>query len=94
VGQIRRRWPPGFYVALRDKEISNANALLSQGLGIPKWAEGLSASEICSTNAEARRRYDNYQIQLIHARVVRITNTAAVSGEEQDIDGPSGQGTV
>jgi len=31
---------------------------------------------------------------LIHARIVRITNTAAVPGEEQDIDGPSGQGPV
>ena len=47
-----------------------------------------------SLNAEARRRYDDYQMQLIHARIVRITNTAAVEGEETNVDGPSGQGPV
>ncbi len=42
--------------------------------------------------AEARQRYDDLQMKLIHARVVRITNTAAVEGEETIIDGPGGQG--
>jgi hypothetical protein len=94
VGQIRRRWPPGFYVALRDKEISNVKSLLSKGLEIPKWAEGLASPEVCSMNAATRRKYDDHQMLLIHARIVRITNTAAVQGEEQDIDGPSGQGSI
>ena len=94
VGQIRRRWPPGFYVALRDKEISNVKSLLSKGLEIPKWAEGLASPEVCSMNAATRRKYDDHQMLLIHARIVRITNTAAAQGEEQDIDGPSGQGSI
>ena len=94
VGQIRRRWPPGFYVALRDKQISNASVQRSKGLEVPKWAEGLTSSEIISTNAEARRRFDQHQMQLIHARVVRITNTAAVPGDEPNTDGPSGQSPI
>jgi hypothetical protein len=94
VGQIRRKWPPGFYVALRDKDINNARVSQSQGHEVPKWAEGLSITEINSLNAEARRRYDDYQMQLIHARIVRITNTAAVAGEETNVDGPSGQGPI
>ena len=94
VGQIRKKWPPGFYVALRDKDINNARISQSQGHEVPKWVEGLAITEINSLNAEARRRYDDYQMQLIHARIVRITNTAAVEGEETNIDGPSGQGPI
>ncbi len=94
VGQIRRKWPPGFYVALRDKDITNAKLSQSQGHEVPKWAEGLATSEINSLNAEARRRYDDHQMQLTHARIVRITNTAAVEGEETNIDGPSDQGPI
>ena len=60
VGQIRRRWPPGFYVALRDKDINNARISQSQGHEVPKWAEGLAASELNSQHAEARRRYDDH----------------------------------
>jgi hypothetical protein len=94
VGQIRRKWPPGFYVALRDKDINNARISQSQGHEVPRWAEGLATTDINSLNAEARRRYDDHQMQLIHARIVRITNTAAVEGEETNVDGPSGQGPV
>ena len=94
MGQIRKKWPPGFYVALRDKEINNARVSQSQGHEVPKWAEGLSITEINSLNAEARRRYDDHQMRLIHARIVRITNTAAVEGEETNVDGPSGQGPI
>ena len=61
---------------------------------MPKWVEGLASTEINSLNAEARRRYDDYQMQLIHARIVRITNTAAIEGEETNVDGPSGQGPI
>ena len=81
-------------MALRDKDISNTRLSQSQGHEVPKWAEGLATSEISSQNAEARRRYDDHQMQLIHARVVQITNTAAVEGEETDIVGPSGQGPI
>ena len=94
VGQIRRKWPPGFYVAMRDKDISNTKLSQSQGHEVPKWADGLATSEINSLNAEARRRCDNHQMQLIHARIVRITHTAAVEGEETNIVGPSGQGPI
>jgi hypothetical protein len=92
VGQIRRKWSPGFYVALRDKDINNTRISQSQGREVPKWAEGLAITEINSLNAEARRRYDDHQMQLIHARIVRITNTEAIEGEETNVDGPSGQG--
>jgi hypothetical protein len=94
VVQIRRKWSPGYYVALRDKDITNAKISQSQGHEVPKWAEGLATSEINSLNAEARRWYDDHQIQLIHARIVRIANTAAIEGEETNTDGPSGQGPI
>ena len=58
---------------------------------MPKWAEGLATSEINSLNAETRRRYDEHEMLLIHARVVRITNTAVIKGEDTNIDGPGGQ---
>ena len=61
---------------------------------MPKWVEGLASTEINPLNAEARRRYDDHQMKLIHARIVRITNTAAVEGEETSVDGPSGQGPI
>ncbi len=59
VGQILRKWPPGFYVALRNKDINNARISHSQGHEVPKWAEGLAASKLYSQYAEARRRYDD-----------------------------------
>ncbi len=94
IGAIRRKWPPGFYVALRDKDINNAKISHSQGHGVPKWAEGLTASELHTQYPETRQRYDDLQMRLIHARVVRITNTAAVEGKETIIDGPGGQGSI
>ncbi len=92
VGAIKRKWPPGYYVALRDRDISNAKASHTQGQGVPKWAEGVTATELHTQHPEARLRYDALQIVLIHARIMRITNTAAVVGEETIIDGPGGQG--
>ncbi len=61
------------------------------GHGVPKWAEGLTASELHTQHPEARQRYDDLQMKLIHARVVRITNTAALESDETINDGPSGQ---
>ncbi len=79
-------------MALRDKDINNAKASHTQGHGVPKWAEELTASELNSQHPEARQRYDDLQMRLIHARVVRITNTAAVEGEGTISDEPGGQG--
>ncbi len=36
--------------------------------------------------------YDKHQIELINARVIRISNTATESDDEQISDEPSGQG--
>jgi hypothetical protein len=79
---------------MRSQDITKAKAIHTQGQEVPKWAENLTAAEISEQNPQARQRYDEYQISLIHARVVRITNTAAVTGEEPIIDGPGGQGPV
>ena len=94
VRKIRTKWPPGYYVAMRNQDITKVKAIHTQGQEVPKWAENLTAAEISEQNPQARQRYDEYQISLIHARVVRITNTAAVTGKEPIIDGPGGQGPV
>jgi hypothetical protein len=94
VRKIKTKWPPGYYVSMRNQDIAKARASHSQGHEVPKWAENLAAEEISEQNPMARQRYDEHQILLIHARIVRITNTAAVAGEESTIDGPGGQGPV
>ncbi len=33
VGAIRRKWPPGYYVVLRNKDISNEKHLTRKGMG-------------------------------------------------------------
>ena len=94
VRKIRTKWPPGYYVSMRNQDITRARAIRAQGHEVPKWAENLTAEEISEQNPRARQHYDEYQISLIHSRVVRITNTAAVSSEEPIFDGPGGQGPV
>ena len=94
VRKIKTRWPPGYFVSMRNQDIAKARATHNQGLEVPKWAENLAAEEISEQNPIARQRYDEHQISLIHARVVRITSTAAVAGEEPTIDGLGGQGPV
>ena len=79
---------------MRNQDITRARAIRAQGHEVPKWAKNLTAEEISEQNPRARQHYDEYQISLIHARVVRITNTAAVASEEPTIDGPGGQGPV
>ena len=79
---------------MRNQDIARARAIHIQGHEVPKWDENLAAEEISEQNPMARQRYDEHQISLIHARVVRITSTAAVASEEPIIDGPGGQGPV
>ncbi len=94
VRKIKTKWPPRYYVSMRNQDIAKARASYNQGHEVPKWAENLAAEEISEQNPMARQRYDEHQILLIHARIVRTTNTAAVAGEESTIDGPGGQGPV
>ncbi len=93
VRAIKRKWPPVYYVAMRERDISNAKASHTQGQEVPKWAEGLTATELNSQQPAARLRYDALQILLVHSCIMRITTeTAAVQGEDTNIDGPGGQG--
>jgi hypothetical protein len=78
---------------MRERDINNARASHEQGQEVPKWADGLAAAELSAHNSAARLRYDALQILLIHARIMRITDTAAVHSEDTNIDGPGGQGT-
>ena len=94
VRKIKTKWPPGYYVSMRTQDITKAKIIHKEGLEVPKWAEDLAAEEINEQNPKARQRYDEHQISLIHARVMRITNPTAVAGKEPIIDGPGGQGPV
>jgi hypothetical protein len=94
VRKIKTKWPPGYYVSTRNQDIARARATHNQGHEVTKWAENLTAEEISEQNPTARQRYDEHQIALIHARVVRITGTAAAASVVPISNGPGGQGPV
>jgi hypothetical protein len=50
---------------MRDKDIKNAKISHTQGHRVPKWAEGMTASELHTQHPEAGQRYDDLQMKLI-----------------------------
>ncbi len=55
------------------------------------WAEGIDFTDFSTETLGSA--YDTHQIQLISARIFRITATAVESEDEHISDGPGGQGT-
>jgi hypothetical protein len=100
VRSIRDGNPPGYYSAMREKEVKGANLFYAEmrkeGRGykppsgmISAWASGVKTSDFSTKTLEST--YDEHQIKLIHARVIRIMNTTIESNHEDVSDGPSGQ---
>ena len=97
VRAIRDGNPPGFYSAMRDKEIKGATLYFSATLRkegrnykpasgmVPAWASNVKASDFSTETLGSA--YDSHQIKLINARVIRITNTAIESDDEDISDG-------
>jgi hypothetical protein len=103
VRTIREGNPPGFYSAMRDKEIKGATLYFSATLRkegrsykpasgmVPAWAANVKITDFSTETLGSV--YDSHQIKLISARINRITETAVESDDEYVSDGPSGQGT-
>jgi hypothetical protein len=51
------------------------------------WAEGINFTDFSAETLESA--YDTHQVQLISARIIRITATAVESDDEHISDGPS-----
>jgi hypothetical protein len=103
VRTIRDGNPPGFYSAMRDKEIKGTTLYFSAALrkdgrnhkpasGIPQsWASSIKVTDFSAETLGSA--YDSHQIRLISSRVNRITETAGDTDDEYVSDGPGGQGT-
>jgi hypothetical protein len=100
---IRDGNPPGYYAAMRDAEVRGAGLYFStavknrlnnrkpyQGL-THTWAGGIHFTDFSAETLGFE--YDAHQINLISARIYRITATAVEEDDENISDGPSGQGT-
>jgi hypothetical protein len=96
VRSIKDGNPPGFYSAMRDREVKGASlfysAMRKEGRGykpasglIPAWVSGVKTSDFSTKTL--RSAYDLHQIKSINARVIRITNTAIESDDEDISDG-------
>jgi hypothetical protein len=100
---IRAGNPPGYYAAMRDAEVRGASlyfsAAVKNRLGNRKpyqglthtWAEGIHFTDFSAETLGSA--YDAHQINLISARIYRITATAVEKDDGDISDGPGGQGT-
>ena len=100
---IRAGNPPGYYAAMRDAEVRGASlyfsAAVKNRLGNRKpyqglthtWAEGIHFTDFSAETLGSE--YDAHQINLISARIYRITATAVEKDDGNISDGPGGQGT-
>jgi hypothetical protein len=96
VRAIRDGNPPGFYSAMRDKEIKGATLYFSAAVRkegrsykpasgmVPAWASGVKASDFSTETLESA--YNSHQIKLINARVIRITDTAVESDDDTAVE--------
>ncbi len=101
VKNVRAGNPPGFYSAMREREVKAA-ALISSGFAeelrngrlvggmIPEWATGVTADDFSTRTLESK--YDFHQAELIDARITHMVDTGVESDLEDISDGPSGQG--
>jgi hypothetical protein len=92
VRTIRDSNPPGFYSAMRDKEVKGATLYFSATLRkegrnykptsgmVSAWNSNVKVADF-STETLASA-YDSHQIKLISARINRITETAVESDDE------------
>ena len=100
---IRAGNPPGYYAAMRDAEVRGAGLYFStavknrlsnrkpyQGL-THTWAGGIHFTDFSAETLGFE--YDAHQINLISARIYRITATAVEEDNGNISDGPGGQGT-
>jgi hypothetical protein len=98
VANVRAGNPPGFYSAMREREVKAAAQLFlgfseelrngrPAGGMIPEWATGVTTADFSTRTLESK--YDWHQVQLINAR---ITRTVEIEDKEYVSDGPSGQG--
>ncbi len=67
-----------------------ARSIRGQNQETPPWTQRSSISGH-SSFTQIAAIYDAFQIRLIQARVVRITNTIADEADDTSSDGPSGQ---
>jgi hypothetical protein len=101
INLIRAGNPPGYYLAMKEKEVKAVNLLYTSMRNergrshkpgqIPTWASLVTYLNFSTELLESA--YDEHQIEKIKVRIVRIKNTAVESDEEQFSDGPSGQGS-
>jgi hypothetical protein len=89
--------PPGYYSAMKEKEVKAVNLLYTSrgykpGNGqIPPWASLVTHLDFSTAILESA--YDEHQLEKIKVRIVRIKNTAVESDDEHFSDGPGGQGS-
>jgi hypothetical protein len=97
VKDVRAGNPPRFYSVMREREVKSAQQIFAGfaeelkhgrpvGGMVPAWAAKVTTHDFSTKTLESK--YDWYQAQLIHARVVRIVELA---DSEFVSDGPSGQ---
>jgi hypothetical protein len=103
IDSIKAGNPPGYYLAMKEKEVKAVNLLYTKmrnegardykpRIGqIPLWAALVTYLNFSTEILESA--YDAHQIEKVKVRIFRITNTAVESDEEQFSDGPSGQGS-
>jgi hypothetical protein len=100
INSIKAGNPPGYYSAMKEKEVEAVNLLYTTmkkeegrnykpGNGqIPSWA---SVTYLDFSTEILESAYDSHQIEKIKVRIVRIKNTAVESDDEHFSDGPGGQ---
>jgi hypothetical protein len=109
INSIRAGNPPGYYSAMKEKEVKAVNLLYTamkkeeghreEGRNYTKPGNGQIpswASLVTYLNFSTEileSAYDAHQIEKIKVRIVRIKNTAVESDDEHFIDGPGGQGS-
>jgi hypothetical protein len=103
INLIKAGNPPGYYSAMKEKEVKAVNSLYTRmknegGRGhkpvngqTPPWASLVTYLDFSTEILESA--YDAHQIEKIKVRIVRIKNTAVESDDEHFSDGPGGQGS-